>query len=176
MELTVLGLGTLVAQKVRSCAGYVLCNGNDHAMLDCGPGCLLRLNQADVAVTDISLVLISHFHWDHIAELPALLNNSVMGAPSRTPAPGHPADLARMHGPFTRRSQQPSQADHSTHILMSQYAPWRTFTFSRTVKISTCLGVEKGGAGGACSQGRLCRITAHAYFRCLYLHIGTTGC
>jgi ribonuclease BN (tRNA processing enzyme) len=75
MELTVLGSGTLVAQKNRSCAGYVLRDGNNHAMLDCGPGCLLRLNQAGVAVTDISLVLISHFHWDHVAELPALLNS-----------------------------------------------------------------------------------------------------
>ncbi len=75
MELTVLGSGTLIAQKDRSCAGYVLREGDGCALLDCGPGCLLRLNQAGVEVTDISLVLISHFHWDHVAELPAFLNS-----------------------------------------------------------------------------------------------------
>ncbi len=75
MELTVLGSGTLIAQKDRSCAGYVLRQGNGRALLDCGPGCFLRLNQVGVAVTDISLILISHFHWDHVAELPAFLNS-----------------------------------------------------------------------------------------------------
>jgi ribonuclease BN (tRNA processing enzyme) len=75
MELIVLGSGTLVAQKDRSCAGYVVRHGEGLALLDCGPGCLLRLHQAGVAVTDISLILISHFHWDHVAELPAFLNS-----------------------------------------------------------------------------------------------------
>jgi ribonuclease BN (tRNA processing enzyme) len=32
------------------------------------------MQQTGVAMTDISLVLVSHFHWDHVAELPALLN------------------------------------------------------------------------------------------------------
>jgi ribonuclease BN (tRNA processing enzyme) len=75
MELVVLGSGTLLAQKDRSCAAYLLRHENGLALIDCGPGCLLRLHQAGAAVTDISLVLISHFHWDHVAELPALLNS-----------------------------------------------------------------------------------------------------
>jgi ribonuclease BN (tRNA processing enzyme) len=75
MELTVLGSGTLIAQRDRSCAGYAVRHENGVALLDCGPGCLLRLQQAGIAVTVISLILISHFHWDHVAELPAFLNS-----------------------------------------------------------------------------------------------------
>ena len=75
MELAVLGSGTLVGQKDRSCAAYLLRHKNRLVLLDCGPGCLLRLQQTGTAVTQLSMVLISHFHWDHVAELPALLNS-----------------------------------------------------------------------------------------------------
>jgi ribonuclease BN (tRNA processing enzyme) len=75
MELTVLGSGTLIFQEDRSCSSYLLRHEKGLALLDCGPGCLMRMHRAGVGVTELSLILISHFHWDHVAELPALLNS-----------------------------------------------------------------------------------------------------
>jgi ribonuclease BN (tRNA processing enzyme) len=73
--LTVLGSGTLIPQRGRSCSAYLVEASPGPLLLDCGPGTLLRLGEAGVPVTEIGLLLISHFHWDHISDLPPLLNS-----------------------------------------------------------------------------------------------------
>ncbi len=74
-NITVLGSGTLIPQKGRSCAGYVLGHSRGSILLDCGPGSLLRLNEAGTPLSDIDLILISHFHLDHTSDLAPLLNS-----------------------------------------------------------------------------------------------------
>ena len=71
--LTVLGSGTIIPQKNRSCAGYVLHDSGTPILMDCGPGSLLRLGEAGISVRNINLVLISHFPLDHVSDLAPLL-------------------------------------------------------------------------------------------------------
>ncbi|MEZ5987952.1 MAG: MBL fold metallo-hydrolase [Planctomycetota bacterium] len=53
----------------RGTAGYLLVDGGEATLIDCGPGTLLRLAQAGVAPSRIGRVLLSHFHPDHHADL-----------------------------------------------------------------------------------------------------------
>lgn len=73
-RLTVLGSGTIVPAKNHGCAGYVIGGDSSPVLLDCGPGTLYRLTEAGISPESIELVFVSHFHLDHVSDLPAFLN------------------------------------------------------------------------------------------------------
>lgn len=73
MQILVLGSGTIRSGLKRNPAGYLLINGADRALLDCGPGILTRLQQSNTDVLDIDTIFISHFHLDHCSDLFPLL-------------------------------------------------------------------------------------------------------
>ncbi|MCK5941506.1 MAG: MBL fold metallo-hydrolase [Planctomycetes bacterium] len=73
MDLTVLGSGTSVPVPDRFPAGYLVEHGDHRVMVDCGPGTLRRLAQANVTPAELDAVLLTHYHTDHCADLAALL-------------------------------------------------------------------------------------------------------
>lgn len=72
-RLTVVGCGTVVPEADRSCSAYLLERGSLRALLDCGPGTVRSLARVGADWGAITDVWISHFHTDHIGDLPALL-------------------------------------------------------------------------------------------------------
>lgn len=73
MHLTVLGSGTAVPVPDRFPAGYLVEHGTHSIMVDCGPGTLRRLAQANVSPAQLDAVLLTHYHTDHSADISALL-------------------------------------------------------------------------------------------------------
>ncbi|HUZ17291.1 MAG TPA: ribonuclease Z, partial [Spirochaetia bacterium] len=68
-EIQVLGAGTILPLPGYGCSGYVVRSGGRPILMDCGSGTLDRLAAAAVPVESIDLVLITHFHPDHVADL-----------------------------------------------------------------------------------------------------------
>ena len=73
MNLTILGSGTCAVTLCRSCSCYYLNAGGMHILFDMGFGALRRLTEAGIDYRDIDVVITSHFHLDHISDLPPLL-------------------------------------------------------------------------------------------------------
>ena len=61
----------------------LMCRYNGSSLLiDCGEGTQIAMAQAGVSPHNIDLILITHFHGDHILGLPGLL--MTMGMSGRT--------------------------------------------------------------------------------------------
>jgi len=75
MQLVVLGSGTSVPHPARAASGYWLDAGNDDGklLLDLGSDTPHRLAQEQLDWPNLDVIWISHFHWDHMAGLLALL-------------------------------------------------------------------------------------------------------
>ncbi len=90
--LTVLGAGSILPRvpgadgRAYGPAGYAVrfAAGGAVTLLDCGPGSVRALGAAGIALTDVSRVVLSHFHPDHCLDLFALLfarrNPGLVGA------------------------------------------------------------------------------------------------
>jgi len=72
-RFTVVGCGTVVPEADRSCSAYLLEAGPARVLLDCGPGTVRSLARVGADWAGITDVWISHFHTDHVGDLPALL-------------------------------------------------------------------------------------------------------
>lgn len=73
MKLTILGSGACAVTKRRSCSSYYIRTTNSHIVLDMGFGSLRRMVEAGINYRDIDMVVVSHFHLDHVADLSPLL-------------------------------------------------------------------------------------------------------
>ena len=69
MKLTILGSGTCLPHKNRNSPGYYLEIAEDKVLIDPGSGTLHRLGNINVEIGDITLILFSHSHVDHTADL-----------------------------------------------------------------------------------------------------------
>ncbi|MBN2491614.1 MAG: ribonuclease Z [Planctomycetes bacterium] len=69
----VLGSGTAVPQPARGPAGHLLEAGGERVLFDAGSGTLERLARTGVAPDRIDRVFFSHYHPDHVMDLPTLL-------------------------------------------------------------------------------------------------------
>jgi ribonuclease BN (tRNA processing enzyme) len=73
LELLVLGSGGPGATG-RAASSYVLLlDETPRILVDAGPGAFVRLGEAKVALADLDLVLLTHLHVDHVAELPGII-------------------------------------------------------------------------------------------------------
>jgi ribonuclease BN (tRNA processing enzyme) len=83
--LTVLGSGTLVPDHRHHGAAHLLRVGPLLALMDCGPGTVHNFTRHEVAWSDLTHVLITHFHTDHVGDLSALMQALKHGVrPPRT--------------------------------------------------------------------------------------------
>lgn len=112
-RLTVVGCGTVVPEADRSCSAYLLEAGATRVLLDCGPGTVRSLARVGADWGAITDVWISHFHTDHIGDVPALLFALKWGLlPERRTAP------LTVWGPRgTRRMLEAFAAAAGSHVL-----------------------------------------------------------
>jgi ribonuclease BN (tRNA processing enzyme) len=73
MRLLTLGTGTVSLTPGRGCAGHLLEAGSVRLLLDCGSGTAHRLAAEGVDWMGITHLAITHFHADHIGDIPTLL-------------------------------------------------------------------------------------------------------
>ena len=73
MRLTVVGSGTVAPEPDRVCSGYFVDDGTTRLLLDCGPGVVHHLARFGLPWAALDHVAITHFHNDHLGDLPMLL-------------------------------------------------------------------------------------------------------
>ena len=74
VSVQILGSGGPAINRERASTSYLLWVGPQAKILvDMGGGAFLRYGQAQAKLADLSLVALSHFHPDHVSDLPALL-------------------------------------------------------------------------------------------------------
>ena len=103
MKLTVLGKYGPYPAANGATSGYLLQSGNENVLIECGSGVLSRL-QRFVALNDLSAIVLSHLHSDHMADM-LILRYALQDAPKslKVFAPGSPAleaDILRSCGAF----------------------------------------------------------------------------
>jgi len=69
MEVILLGTGTAVPSLNRSSSAYLLRISGLNVLIDCGAGTVRRLLEAGLSYHDIDLLLLTHLHPDHTADL-----------------------------------------------------------------------------------------------------------
>lgn len=73
LTVTVLGCDGSYAGPGGACAGYLVSAGDTNVWIDCGPGTLANLQQ-HVSLDELTAIVVSHSHPDHMAELPVAHN------------------------------------------------------------------------------------------------------
>ncbi len=81
----VLGCGDAFASEGRFNTSFLLRSEDHQVMIDCGASTLIRLKQERVDVTDISTIVITHFHGDHYGGLPFFALSRYFESKSRKP-------------------------------------------------------------------------------------------
>lgn len=97
MKLTILGTGTSTPSLKRGSASYLLTTRKHKILVDIGPAVVRRLLECGYSVTDIDVIIITHFHVDHTADLSTFLFACNYGQEARK------KPLTIMGGPGIRR-------------------------------------------------------------------------
>ncbi len=106
VAVQILGSGGPRINRERASTSYLLwIDAQAKVLVDMGGGAFLRFGQAQAKLSDLSLVAISHFHPDHVSDLPALLWLSnftrkeplpIVGPSGNDLVPGFPTFLSRL--------------------------------------------------------------------------------
>jgi ribonuclease BN (tRNA processing enzyme) len=94
-HLTVVGCGTAVPDAERVCSGFYLRSGSVRALLDCGPGVVHHLARFGLEWQRITHLALTHFHTDHIGDVPMLFFALRHGMP---PGRSEPLTVLGPHG------------------------------------------------------------------------------
>lgn len=85
MLLTCVGTGTAAPEPDRASAGFLVEVEDRRILFDCGPGVLHSMARHLVSWPDITHLVLTHFHNDHIGDVPALFQAWKHGMrPART--------------------------------------------------------------------------------------------
>ncbi|SIN84733.1 Ribonuclease BN, tRNA processing enzyme [Parasphingorhabdus marina DSM 22363] len=75
LALQVLGSGGPIADDHRAgSSNIVWIDGKARVLIDAGPGSFVRFGEAGARFEDLTAILLTHFHGDHVGGLPGLLN------------------------------------------------------------------------------------------------------
>lgn len=130
MKLTVLGNQGPYPQAGGACSSYLVEQGEQAFLLDCGSGAVEALQRLG-SLSRVQAVVLSHLHFDHLSDL-LMLQYALagQGLPMPLPvfAPAQPASV------FDLLCQQPT-------LQVTPLAPGQTFSLS-SLDIATCAGVH----------------------------------
>ncbi|MBI2130850.1 MBL fold metallo-hydrolase, partial [Candidatus Woesearchaeota archaeon] len=73
MQITFMGTSSMVPTKERNQIGVFVRTGSEGILIDCGEGIQRQFKIAGVSLTEITKILISHWHGDHVLGLPGLI-------------------------------------------------------------------------------------------------------
>ena len=73
MEIIILGSGTATPRLDRNASGVVIKTGKSTMLVDMGPGTLRRLCEAGIDFKELDVVMLTHFHPDHVSDLAPFL-------------------------------------------------------------------------------------------------------
>jgi ribonuclease BN (tRNA processing enzyme) len=73
VRLTLVGTGSISLTPTRGCACYHVDAGDVRMLLDCGPGSGASLTRLGIDWWSITHIALTHFHLDHIADVPTLI-------------------------------------------------------------------------------------------------------
>jgi ribonuclease BN (tRNA processing enzyme) len=106
VAVQILGSGAPGFVKDRANTSYLLWIGNQAKILvDAGGGTYARFGQSQAKFSDLSMILVSHLHPDHVSDLPAVLWSGrqtrtdslpVVGPSGNNAAPSFPSFLNRL--------------------------------------------------------------------------------
>lgn len=138
MRLTVIGSGTVVPEPDRVCSSYHVDAGSGaRILLDCGPGSLHHMARFGVPLSDVTHLVLSHFHTDHVGGIPHLLFSLKHGLaePRRryldVVGPAGTADLfRRMAAAFGDYILDPG-----FHVFIREIAPGESVALDATVTL-----------------------------------------
>ena len=115
VALQVLGSGGPESGDKRASSGYIVwINGKSRVLVDFGGGSSLRFEEAGARIEDLDLILLTHLHIDHTADLPALLKSAFFVRRSR--------DLP-VYGPKSN-DFMPSTTDFVERLFKSGKGAW----------------------------------------------------
>lgn len=84
MKLTILGTGTSTPSLKRGSSSYLLTTKRQRILIDIGPAIVRRLLECGYSVLDIDVIVVTHFHVDHTADLSTFLFACNYGVEART--------------------------------------------------------------------------------------------
>jgi ribonuclease BN (tRNA processing enzyme) len=111
LELIVLGSGGPAALGRASSSYLALLDGEPRVLIDAGPGSFARAGEAHAALAALDVVLLTHLHVDHAAELPGFVK-------ARAVSSGQPIHFD-IYGPGGRAAQGDTPAFPSTSRFIS---------------------------------------------------------
>jgi ribonuclease BN (tRNA processing enzyme) len=77
VQVQVLGSGGPELQDKRASSSYLVwIEGKPRVLVDIGGGAGLRFGESGATVSDLDVILLTHLHADHTADLPALIKSS----------------------------------------------------------------------------------------------------
>jgi ribonuclease BN (tRNA processing enzyme) len=73
MKVRILGTGTASPSLTRLSSSYVVSSCDGNILIDVGPSVVRRLLECNIALDDIDVIVLTHFHPDHTVDLVTLL-------------------------------------------------------------------------------------------------------
>lgn len=154
--LTVVGSGTLLPDGERSSAAHFVRRAGLRILLDCGSGAVHGMGGLGLPWAELTHVVISHFHVDHVGDLPALLFALRHGAdraePLRIVGPVGTRTLVRRlrdaHGDFVEDPGFPVKIREVESGDVVDAADGVRLRFASTVHTGESLACRVEAAGG----------------------------
>lgn len=147
MQLTVLGSGSALPTHRRASSGFLLEWSGGALLIDASSGTYMRALKAGLDPHRLEAVVISHFHPDHIADLPGLLwarrQDKDLETTLRIVGPEGAAEwLARLRAPYGEWLEVPCAVSG----FPFEHAGLRVLAFpARHSPEAVCLRIEADG-------------------------------
>jgi ribonuclease Z len=83
-KITFLGTSSAIPTKTRNHMSVLLNYKNENILIDCGEGTQRQFRKADINPCNLTRLLITHFHGDHVFGLPGLFNTLALNNYQKT--------------------------------------------------------------------------------------------